>query len=475
MTCFKRKIRDESDISVDFRCVLNCRKRKNEWTFLLTNIEGSEIETILGFKTQNLENILESEIRERHYLYMKEILESRNKYCLDEKMKRNIMIRNPLTGEKIKAKMKIIYLKTLFRNIIFKLYFSEITKINRIIDETDILSHDLITVFKKVVSLSKNLLECSSDEERHSICDTLNDLGKEGLRLCSKTKTENAEIQENKNFFRIYMIISNLIKDLKFKNIKCSFLSNLSLNLEEMECFEQLFFYFIEHCSQFEPSEISVSVNQEFGNLKINIVHNGIQSFDNLEKENNLCLKWRLLGGHILIDSNSFISIRGHLENNVLHIDKILELSNLKHSKTILIVDDIYLNLKMSLIGILKSLSLPINYKNLPKNLYDIYFTIISDIADVNFIFVQNSEIIKDIYILTNPEIVMTDLEMPVFSGYDFVNYIFEQNQNQKIIINSSTRRDDFLLRVDNCKFENILFLEKGITIDFCQIFEIRA
>lgn len=479
MNCFNRKVEDESDVCVEFKCVLNCRKKNDRWSFLITNIQGTEVDTLLGFKNKKLdfESILDPESRENNYLYMREILEHRNrfKYDLQQKMKRNINIRNPYTGQKIKAEMKLTYTKTFFGNITFKLYLSEIIKMDRLIDETNILSHDLITVFKTVISLSKNLLECSSEGERHSICDTLNDLGKEGLRLCLKTKNEDIEIKESNNFFRIYMIISRLIKDLSFKNIKCSFRSNLSLNPEETECFEQLFFYLIENCFQFEPSEILISVTQEFGNLRVNIVHDGIQSFNTEEQENNLCLKWKLLGGHIATDSNSCINIRGHLENNVLSTDKIFELSNLKHSKTMLIVDDIYLNLKMSLMGILKSLSLPLNHKNLPKNLYNIDFIVISDIANINFIFIQNSEIIKDIYVLTNPEIVMTDLEMPIFSGYDFVNYIFEYNQNQKIIINSSTRRDEFLSRVDNCNLDNILFLEKGISIDFCQIFEMRS
>lgn len=493
--------RVHNDVLSDFIAELKCKKRNGIWNIDLTNIKGRKTNDIVGeIRVLPLSDLLPKEIRSKHDKFMIDILEQnvKSQYWdafLSGKMQRAVVIQNPVSRRQFNVKMRIIFLKKQWGTFYFSVEFSDISYVTQITNEIGLLTHDLRTMFRSIITITNNLKTCA-DDERQELFQSLDMISKEGLSLCSKTRSDFEEHEminvENKVYLSIQEIVNNLriIYPGKINYLCCS---NLCLTDDAVDTLKHIMYNSVKNSIQANSSHVTITISDELGIIKITISDNGIgmskEQIDNFftrgipsqKEQRNMslrnieenrgegmllsCMKWKTIGGIIRISSLygtkfEFLMEGKQSSNVALSLANLIALQSLTHKETILIVDDSMINLKMCLMMLCKGCGKKINDHPLPKT-FDVH--VMDNLLDYNIIFTINGFLALEIYKLVKIKTIITDLEMPVMNGYDFISNVIDLHSRQKIIVNSGASEEAFYQKVKFTKQQyDITFVVKG-------------
>jgi CheY-like chemotaxis protein/anti-sigma regulatory factor (Ser/Thr protein kinase) len=335
-------------------------------------------------------------------------------------------------------------------------------------------------------------------------------LAHEGLNLCAKTRATIIDPSTSKQKtpnVKIYIGMNKIIEKLKLMFLNISILysckSDLSITSYEEEILMHLMLNMVKNSKNAHSTIISINVTQETQKIIIIVKDNGCGMqqdvvsgfFSRTLPENHNCLqieenrgegmllssmKWKQIGGEITLNSEVGVGTTFEMKINgtistvtSLTPENIDTLQNLKHKKIILLVDDSLVNLKMIIMEICKHVKKKMSDFRLPQVLgwEHIGCYVIEDLVDATLIFTSNGEYAFDIYQLVKCDYVITDLEMPVMSGYDLIKRIVEIKKNQTIIVNSATDKENFFQKLELCPIDlKLTFTTKGTYMNMCEI-----
>jgi hypothetical protein len=219
---FSNKINIEHDI----QCILECKLDDDlNSSFILKNITGSKKIELLGSDVCEMDlNLLFSDnFRQIHNNFMLDILKNRDKskfwdLFVNGKMNRIVNIINPITKFEYGVKLNIIFNSQEKNKVLFDVFFTDVSIINKVINNTGLLTHDLRSIIKSaqnIVSVIQSNYNFNNNDENFS---TLNELLDEAFRMCSKSRNkiimENINKGEIKIFIhmKMYLEISKYIR-----------------------------------------------------------------------------------------------------------------------------------------------------------------------------------------------------------------------------------------------------------------------
>jgi CheY-like chemotaxis protein len=491
---FKKKICTET--SCDFSAYLECKKIKGKWKFMLCNMKGNMVESIVGKTTKRIElsKLMLPHIAEQHNIFLSDILEkeSGSEYwnsLLDGKMQRSVQIQNPFNNKKYDVKLKMVIMKKRCDKIIFDVKFSDITSVMMIENEAKLLTHDLCAIFRSTITTLELLKNECDEGNRTNLCAAIDMLAREGINLCTKTRDvillQSIAIDTEKTI-KVYIAINDIIHMLNalYPNVvKCSCVCNLTMNNNSVNALKHLLFNIIKNAVESNVTHVVVKVSQKFNTVEITVNVPTIISNEYVQSEGmTLSInRWKTFGGilyiHTYNDNMMFnIEIIGQLTPDYALLCEQLEmLEQLPQKKTILFVDDSVVNIKMLAMMMFKWLKLTdISLKIITSNWDSVGLYICDNFTDANLIFTSNGEYAYDIYRLIHCDTVVADLEMPVMNGYDLIKNILTINKDQHIVINSATSEETFYQIMQQApNFADITFLTKGVNTNIAKILKL--
>lgn len=512
----------------DLKCILECKYNDNlNSSFILKNIHGSQKKKLLGSDVYEMDlNLFFSDnFRQIHNNFMIDILINRNNskfwdLFIDGKMNRIVNIINPITKYEYSVKLNIIFNSQDKNKVIFDVIFTDVSIVNKIINNTGLLTHDLRSIIKSaqnIVSLIEN--ESSSClQTKQENFTTLKELLNEAFEMCSKSRTklmiENINIIKHIVHIKIYLEISKYLKKIKniFPNIKFNFVikSNISIKSIENDTLWHLFLNIIKNAINANSTEISIKVdkNDDNNELLLYISDNGcgmteakklnffsrklpekIQDDDKIDSNRGegfllSFYEWINLGGTVDILNNELnnnteflIKIKGIQENDFFllskeHLNLIQNILNETNKKKILLIDDCLLNLKIMSLKIIRSIVPDYKHFNFPILTPEQWqnIGIIKIDTDTHiFILLSNGMYGKEISMIIEPSIIITDIQMPELNGIQMIKLLLEYGIKSKILINSSYSYKDNDEIIELVQKYNIKFIEKGVDFSFIE------
>lgn len=529
---FKNKVHIENDLQCTLEC--NCYDENNP-SFILKNIYGSKKIELLGSDVYEIDlNLLFSDnFRKIHNSFMIDILKYREKSkfwdsFINGKMNRIVNIINPITKYEYGVKLNITFNYQENEKVVFDIIFTDVSIINKIINNTGLLTHDLRSIIKSaqnIVSSIESDLNFDSNQDfdlkkkYEDNFSTLKELLVEAHQMCSKSRTkiiiENINNTGSGLFknVKMYLEMSKYIKKIKkiFPNVK--FISNIKTNIcitvIQNDTLWHLFLNIIKNAINAGSNEILIIVdNDEHEELVITIKDNGHgmsestklnflsrklpmtlknnQQIDSNRGEGFLLSykEWVNIGGFVSILSSEInigteflIKIKGMYDNDNFILNK-TQLSSIQNiiEKTdtikILLIDDCLLNLKILSLKIIKFIDKEYKHSNFPiltSEQWQNTGIIIIEIDKYIFILLSNGMYGKDISMMLEPNIIITDIQMPLLNGIQMIKELLEYGIKSKILINSafSDKEDQEILEL--IEKHNIEFIEKGSNYNFVE------
>lgn len=527
---FKNKVHIENDLQCTLEC--NCYDENNP-SFILKNIYGSKKIELLGSDVYEIDlNLLFSDnFRKIHNSFIIDILKYREKSkfwdsFINGKMNRIVNIINPITKYEYGVKLNITFNYQENEKVVFDIIFTDVSIINKIINNTGLLTHDLRSIIKSaqnIVSSIESDLNFDSNQDfdlkkkYEDNFSTLKELLVEAHQMCSKSRTkiiiENINNTGSGLFknVKMYLEMSKYIKKIKkiFPNVK--FISNIKTNIcitvIQNDTLWHLFLNIIKNATNAGSNEILIIVdNDEHEELVITIKDNGHgmsestklnflsrklpmtlknnQQIDSNRGEGFLLSykEWVNIGGFVSILSSEInigteflIKIKGMYDNDNFILNK-TQLSSIQNiiEKTdtikILLIDDCLLNLKILSLKIIKFIDKEYKHSNFPiltSEQWQNTGIIIIEIDKYIFILLSNGMYGKDISMMLEPNIIITDIQMPLLNGIQMIKELLEYGIKSKILINSafSDKEDQEILEL--IEKHNIEFIEKGSNYNF--------
>lgn len=524
---FSKKINIEHDI----QCILECKLDENlNSSFILKNITGSKKIELLGSDVCEMDlNLLFSDnFRQIHNNFMIDILKNRDKskfwdLFLNGKMNRIVNIINPITKFEYGVKLNIIFNSQEKNKVLFDVFFTDLSIINKVINNTGLLTHDLRSIIKSaqnIVSvIQSNYNSGSNSNNNEENFSTLNELLDEAYQMCSKSRTkiivENINKKESKLFthIKMYLEISKYMRKIKkiFPNVKFNLdiKTNICITAIQNDTLWHLILNIIKNAINANSTTILICIDDSINNeLLITIKDNGNgmsestkldffsrklpekikddEKIDSNRGEGFLLsyYEWINLGGivdilnsEINIGTEFLIKIKGLNVNenekfilNKTQINLINEILNTQNKKKVLLIDDSLLNLKILSLKIIKQIDKNYKHSNFPTLTPDEWQNIgiiEIDTNDYIFLLLSNGMYGKEISIIIEPELIITDIQMPILNGVEMIKDLLEYNIKTKIIINSAFLDKDNEEINGLIQKNNIMFIEKGSNYDF--------
>lgn len=527
---FKNKVNIENDL----QCTLECQySDENNPSFILKNICGSKKIELLGSDVYEMDlNLLFSDnFRKIHNSFMIDILKYREKSkfwdkFINGKMNRIVNIINPITKYEYGVKLNIIFNYQEKDKMIFNVIFTDVSIINKIINNTGLLTHDLRSIIKSarniVSSIESDLnfdLNLDLKKKNEDNFSTLKELLEEAYQMCSKSRTkiiiENINKTGSALFknVKIYLEMTKYIKKIKkiFPNVK--FVSNIKTNIcitaIQNDTLWHLFLNIIKNAINAESNEILIIIdNNEHEELLMTIKDNGHgmsestklnflsrklpmtlknhQQIDSNRGEGFLLSykEWVNIGGFVSILSSEInigteflIKIKGIFDDdnfvlNKTELNLIQNIIGKTEKKKILLIDDCLLNLKILSLKIIKFIDEEYKHSNFPiltSEQWQNTGIITIEIDKYIFILLSNGMYGKDIGIMLEPNIIITDIQMPLLNGIQMIKELLENGIKSKILINSAFSDKEDIEILEIIEKYNIEFIEKGSNYDFVE------
>lgn len=546
----KKLFLNKINIEYDLKCILECVCNENNYSFILKNITGTKKIELLGSDVSELDlNLLFSEnFRLVHNNFMIDILTFREKskfwnLFLNGKMNRIINIINPITKYEYGVKLQITFNSQSNDKVLFDVFFTDVNIINKLINNTGLLTHDLRSIIKSaqnIVNLIQSDLNTNTNTNSDTKLDpklenrlenrlenflTLKELLNEAYEMCSKSRTklivENINKNPSKAFdnIKIYLEIFKYIKKIKniFPNIKINLKikTNLVITSIQNDALWHLFLNMVKNSSNANSNKINIIIDEKTNEpntnesntnkLLIYIQDNGcgmsestrlnfftrelpskINSGDKIDSNRGegflLAYKvWVNLGGDVEIISSipsigteflikcSGIKIVND-DGFVLSKEKVELIQSIteKNKIKIFLIDDSLLNLKILSLKLIKFIDPNYKHNNFPiltSEEWQNNGIIQINICDYIFLLLSNGMYGKEICMMIEPNIIITDIQMPLLNGIDMIKTLLDYGIKSKIFINSaySDKDNDDIVELVN-KY-NVEFLEKGSDI----------
>jgi CheY-like chemotaxis protein len=421
-------------------------------------------------------------------------------------MLRSVEIINPTNDNIFSTNLiiNIIEKKSSSNEIYFDIIFNNIELLSKK-KEPIILTHELDSLVKSSLSITNELRKYYNDINICMLCDLTNEMN-EILKKTKKTVIddfcidfkENEVLEDSRatnlisNLFEIVKIIKNFTNDVivnykllkkkpfinkelkknviydvfKFTNILYKFKNNNSLKIV------------MDICEGDENSDIEsnlivnikilnfINIGEFMKNIYETVQFENFLQFENVE--NILCMK-------IILEVNNEKKVNKYILNNE-HIDKII---NIIHNKKIFIlVDDSFVNLKILLMNLLKFLNIDSmqELKKLPKltpNEWQDVGIILLNFEKFTIILLSNGMYGKEITLLLNPQVIITDVQMPLLNGIDMIKDLLQEDIKAKICVTSAYLNsfdEEAKKFLENNKIKHV---EKNGNFDWlCEIFE---
>jgi CheY-like chemotaxis protein len=182
-----------------------------------------------------------------------------------------------------------------------------------------------------------------------------------------------------------------------------------------------------------------------------------------------------VLNSEINIGTEFLIKIKGLYENEKFILTKtqinlINEILNTQNKKKVLLIDDSLLNLKILSLKIIRETDKNYKHSNFPTLTPDEWQNIgIIQIENDEFVFLllSNGMYGREISMIIEPELIITDIQMPALNGIEMIKDLLKYNIKTKIIINSAYLDKDNEEINGLIQKNNIMFIEKGSNYDF--------
>lgn len=503
-------------IGYDLYGILVCEKYDiidSEYSFIIKKISGCKKKDVLSSNVNEIDlNLLLNEnFRNIHNKFILDILLNGKTSIFWEKfvrgkMTRNIEIKNPINHKIFNTNLTINLLNDK-KNISSSKYEFEIIFNNIQLSEknnlakTCVLTHELSSIIKSSSSIIdkyekdndklyiyflKDLMNEANNiinETRKSICDNFN--------LVLKKKDKYCNI-DNILILVFLQIISKLKNSIS--NVKIMYnLENINLVLNDdidiQNDLEKIIVFFnkpdlikkhnLKININFYGQGTNIFINVEFNfEMKINNYLNKIvKVFDVIESnsefinfninDNRICVRFIFMEKHFKKFDTDIVS---NLKKK--QIDTILNLKIKINSekKIILLIDDSLVNLKLLLNNFIKINHNEYNFKNFPKltmHEWQELGMITLDTDNFTYILAANGLYGKEISILTNPHLIITDIQMPKLNGLDMICELSVIKLSSKIFAISAYLSEIDEEMITFLKDNDIKYVEKNGNFDW--------
>ena len=358
---------------------------------------------------------------------------------------------------------------------------------------------------------------------------TLKELLNEAYTMCSKSTTkltiENIYKKKSKMFenVKIYLEIPKFLKKISnlFTNVQFNLdiKTNICISSLQNDVLLHLILNIIKNSTDANSTKILIILDDNEDNELLlyikdngNIISDALKSklfsvkfsqkntddslnnpysISNVKTSTNIedgfilaYYEWKNLGGFVNIISNEFIisneyeiKIKGiyQIDNFTLNktqlklINDILQETN---KKIILLIDDSLLNLKLLSLKMIRFLDKNYKHSNFPiltPEQWQSEGIIQININDYIILLLANGMYGKDISIIINPNIIITDIQMPQLNGIQMLKFLLANGIQSKLYINSAfSNKDDEEINELIYKY-NITFIEKGGDMSFIE------
>jgi len=286
---FKNKVHIENDLQCTLEC--NCYDENNP-SFILKNIYGSKKIELLGSDVYEIDLTLlfSDNFRNIHTSFIISILKYRDtsKFWdsfINGQMNRLVNILNPITKYDYGVTFNITFTYQENATVVFDIIFTDVSIINKIINNTGLLTHDLRSIIKSaqnivsIIESDSNSNSTSNSNSNSNIKNyeenfsTLKELLEEAYLMCSKSRTkiimDNISKPESKMFLNIkmYLEISKYIKKIKkiFPNIKfnLNIKTNICISSIHNDTLWHLFLNIIKNAINANSTEISILIDDD--------------------------------------------------------------------------------------------------------------------------------------------------------------------------------------------------------------------
>lgn len=482
---------------------------------ILKNIIGTKKKLVLSSNVNeiDLNLLLENKFRNVHNKFIFDIAinKQKSKYWdkfLNGKMSRNIEIINPMNHNVFSSNLIINLIEhNVSKNeIYFDVIFNDINPLTKK-NEPIVLTHELDSLVSSSLSIIHNLKQDYNDIN----IDMLNDLMNEIKNILDKTKktvlddviisfTKDNNIENNYENTMINNFVITLIELIKItKKISNDITINYSIEkiesfvdenlkkniINDFTKFINILFEFINNVYQ---PEIEINIYETNKNSIINIK---ISNINNINKFiENINKKTQVDEVHEVDEFNKYKLLVEYMED-VLYIKIVLEkkekpnnkiilnnkqiekILNIDHNKKIyILIDDSILNLKLLSANLLrfKNIDLTLGFKKFPKltssEWQDIGILLL-EVEEFIIVLLSNGEYGKQVSLLLNPQVIITDVQMPQLNGIDMIKDLIYHNVKSKMFVISAYLNNTDIEAIKFLEENNIKYFEKNGTYDW--------
>jgi CheY-like chemotaxis protein len=500
------------DIQYDFKGLLECKITNSIPTLIIKNIVGSKKIELIGLDVDELDlNLfLPESLRDFHNKMITDILTKgeTSQYWISfmsGKISRSVEIKNPINNKTYSVKLNINYNSEKNNVFLFDLIITDVTEINKIINKTGLLTHDMRAIIKSALGLTKQIEKTVSNTENIII---LTELLEEAISMCSATRTafipeliKQSKISKN---IKLYLMFPIYLKKLKniFYSIHFTYTINTNLIINEYQenTLWHLILNMVKNSVNAKATDIIFIVDEDYEKSKIliKIIDNGngmdantIKNFFtrklpitscNLSVDENRGKgfllsynQWKLYGGDVIIliseinvGTTFMVSVSSVVSDDyfTLTTKQIKCLGTIKdQTKKIMLVDDVLFNLKLICLKIIRLTDKSYKYDNFPiltNDEWQAHGIIIIETLHCCYVLLANGMYGKEIFTMTNPDVIITDIQMPMLNGIDMIKNILDEGSKSKIIINSAVVEKDDESINELLSNPQITFIEKG-------------
>lgn len=496
--------------NADLEATLVC-KCDTQWNFILENIRGSNpIELIGSPVTQiDLNLLLGESFRKIHSKFMIDIC---TKGCesvyweqfTNGKMERPIDIINPLTKKVNSVKLGIKLRSSSDNLFAFDVQMTKSgqpTQSTQPINKTRLLTHNLKSVLK---AIKTSICELDHGDKTLHI-NIIKELIDEGLGMCAGVGTSGsfledaaiassiatAQSSQMYSHQKIYIGIPQYLDKLKrlFPSMQIVYKLECGGELEtrQYECVTHLLFVLVSNAFDSSASHTNIKFNMTKSNqLQILFESNGRKVSTNptqAQEFAKLCGELKTYGGGVTVtdlDLQILVPINPmpNFQLDTSHVKQIMALD--KSNSTILLVDDVFLNIKIIFNKLVKYLiptHKPIHFPIITSQEWQEYGMFTIQLDNYNFIFGSNGLYGLDIGQMVECDLMIVDIQMPLLNGIDMIGQLISLGCKSKIIINSAFDKKELgdseeIAKLFESNKSQIVFLEKGTEIDFSKIIE---
>lgn len=516
----------------DFKCVLECMLNDvdNKISLILKNITGEKKEELIGSNVDSIDMnlLLPDSFRHIHDNFMIDIITKRESSqfwnnFIDGKMMRGVNIINPINKRQHSVKINIKFKSNKNNVSLFDVSFTDIVQIPSKLTKPCIYSHDLNAILKSAINMIdeiENTYNARSIIEQDQILMVRNLLN-EAQGLCVESRItelpDNVSIITNSKNVKLYLEIPNIIKKIELTcphiKFKCMSLSSLVIGHSQykilldfiLEIINELAkltnlleiinikisedtlskIMFIHIARQYECDELSN--HNVIEQKQLNAIGLGSSNYN--DKFKLVCNEWiKHASIKSFLDTNGIdvgynLSIKCDYDHdtftlNTKHVKLLSSIHNeicTEHTRIVLLVDDVLLNLKIICLKIIKLFDSNYKYNNFPvlTNVeWQEHGIIVIGIPNYKFVLGSNGCYGLEIAQMIPCDLIVTDIQMPMLSGYDMIKSLISHGITSKIIVNSAIVDEndgEFAEFAELIKKNQISWVEKGSNFNWIE------